>query len=67
MATWLVRHVRDEIARLGVAVSVFGNVEMPPDELAFIVGGTLDALVCILHCAVISCPGALACISSGKP
>ena len=45
MATWLVQHVRDDIGRLGVAASVFGNVETLPDELAYIVGGTPDAFV----------------------
>ena len=67
MATWLVGHVRDDIGRVGVAASVFGNVETPPEELAYIVGGTLDALVYIVGCAVVPFPDVLACISSCKP
>ena len=36
--------MRDDIGRLGVAASVFHNIETPLDALAYIVGGTPDAL-----------------------
>ena len=66
MATWSVRHVRDDIGLLGVAASVLHNVETPPDELAYIVGCTLDELTYIFGCIAVFCPDVLTCISSCK-
>ena len=60
MDTLSVLRLRDDIWRLGVAASVFRNVETPPDELAYIVGCTPDELVYSGGCIAVFCPDVLA-------